>query len=1037
MFISPDSIQRVNDVPVEDIIGQYVSLKKAGAQYRSCCPFHDEKTPSFTVTPSKGIFKCFGCGEGGNGINFVMKYERLEWKDAIKKVAEISGVKLEYIQGDDPEYKERKEKEDNLHSVLEWANGKFVGQFKGSPAEAAMKDRGFEEADFKFWSIGYAPEGGKFLQVPLVEKGNATLGFQAGLLKMNNGSHYDAFRHRIIYPIHDHRGRVVSFAGRLLEGEGPKYLNGPESPVYEKSKVLYGLFQNQTAIRKAKKAYLVEGYNDVIALCKHEVQNVVASCGTAFTSEQARLLKKFTDTVIIFYDGDAAGIKAGVKALPLLLAQGLNVFTVVNMPEGKDPDDLCQMTDIQAFLERNIEDAVESYAKKIYDAADGVTGLAEARLAIAEIISYLPNEVYRDSYIQAISKTLKEKVTVLRKEVERLITARIVKIKAEHTGEDNVGGCFPRTDEQRSDYYRFGFWEEEDEKTGFGLFFQTKNGNIKLSNFIIKSLFRIEGVDDSKRIFEIRNQWQTRIVDLPTESLSSIARFTTRVESMGNFVFEGAQAQVNKLKLKLYGNEEQCREIKNLGWQTPGFWAFANGLFDGHQWYDVDTFGIAEVNDGKYFIAALSSIYSGDPNAFISDKRFIHIKNSNISFERWAELFVRVHGKTNGMLGILYFTSALFRDFFIKRFELFPHLFLFGQPATGKSQMARGLMSMFGKQQDVFNLNSGTNAGFFKKLGEFVNALVFLDEYSNNIDEKRTQLLKSAADGVGHVKSESTKDERTISTPVRSSALIAGQQLPNMDIALFTRCILTKFAKRDYDIPAYNELKELETTGLTSVTLQLLSLRDDVERRANEVFDQTFKAMKKYVNDKQQSCDDRLIRSYSLLMTMYELISDHYRMPVTDKDLITIIQQSMLEQNAQISGGNDVAIFWEYVEYLFSTHEIEEGRQFKFDGHKLLIRFHNIHKLYIKAYRQNTGRSGMDASSLRDYLANSDEWLGTVNSARFTDAFNNTEITSAYAFDYDKLSKKVNLIRTKGDAPHPSSLRQTNNHDSSKPKELF
>lgn len=1020
MLISQESIQRVLEVPVEDIVSHYIHLKQKGHSYESCCPFHDEKTPSFRVTPSKGIFKCFGCGEAGNGLSFAMKHKNLSWREAIEEVASFSSIKIEYIQGDDADWKEKLKKQEDGFSILQKAVNIYKEAFPGSVAEKTLLERGIQKEDISFWNIGYAP-GAKTIQKILKEAGANNLGIEIGILKVHNGTTYDTFNNRIMFPIRDHRGHFVGFGGRIIEGEGPKYMNSPESAIYDKSKILYGLFENQTAIKKSRKAVLVEGYMDVISLCRAGVQNTVASCGTSFTERQAKLLKKYTDTCIMFYDGDNAGIKAGHKSLEVLIKEGLNVFVVTNIPEGKDPDNIANelKDETGEFIEKNSVDAILFYAHQLYKDADGPSGIASAKIKIAELISLLPSDVVRNTYIDEIQRTLKFNKSQFRKEVETKISARIAAIKTEKYSDEDIQGCFPRTDEQRADYLRYGFWEEEDEKAGFGLYFAGKNGNTKLSNFLINSLFRIEGVDDSKRIFSIRNVYAEKIVDLPTQALSSLSQFTTRVESMGNFVFEGGQANINKLKLKLYANETHCKEIKNLGWQPSGFWAFANGVYDGNQWCDVNSYGIAEVGQNNYFIAALSNIYAGDDQAFISDKRFIHIKNSNVSFELWSKLFINVHGDTNGLLGVLFFAAAIFRDYIIKRMELFPHLFLFGQPATGKSQLARGLIGMFGKQQDVFNLNSGTNPGFFKKLGEFANSIVFFDEYTNTLDEKRVQLLKSSADGVGHIKSESTKDERTISTPVRSSCVIAGQQLPNLDIALFTRCILCTFGTREFDLKSYDELKDIEQKGITSVTLQIIAIRKEFEREFHTVFDGNFKELKGALQKENVSIDDRIIRNYSVLLTLFVIMEKHFKMPMSLNKALKILVENMKDQNALISGGNDVNTFWDYVEYLFSERIIEEGRHFKFEGDKLLIRFKIIHKLYHKHFRSNTGKQGMDASSLQDYLKNSPEWMGTVSSTKFQSDHNGSETGSAYVFDYTKLEKKINLVRIK-DTPTPN-----------------
>lgn len=328
-------------------------LKKKGANWMACCPFHQEKTPSFSVNPSKGFYKCFGCGKGGTAYNFIMEMEGLNFPEAVKRVAEISGVMLPELE-DDVDYarskKKREEKKQIADQVIElnqvalefWEKELQGKSKKAKEARAYLEQRGISDEVQKQFRIGFAPDGWDNLLSVLRDFGaDEKLIAQSGLVSVNEEKDrtFDRFRGRIIFPVLDVNGNPVAFGARSLDPEDqPKYLNSPETPAYIKGEHLYGLFQGKDEIRKKKFAILVEGYLDLIALAQFGVTNVAASLGTAFTPEQSKLLSRFAKSVVINYDGDSAGIKAARRAVEHLLPQDFDIKVLV-LPDGKDPDD--------------------------------------------------------------------------------------------------------------------------------------------------------------------------------------------------------------------------------------------------------------------------------------------------------------------------------------------------------------------------------------------------------------------------------------------------------------------------------------------------------------------------------------------------------------------------------------------------------------------------------------------------------------------------------------------------------------------------
>lgn len=341
---SNDAVQRVKDAAdIVEIIGEVVSLKKAGVNYKGCCPFHSEKTPSFTVNPQRGSFHCFGCNEGGDVFSFYMKYHNTTFPEALQNLARRYHVILPEKPLSHQDQTRAKQKS-GLYEVLE-KSANLYHELLLHGAEAAgarryLEERGIPLETVKSFKLGFAPEGWDFLARKLTSPEETELAVEAGLLvnsEKNPGRRYDRFRNRLLCPIFNLAGQVAGFSGRILGDGQPKYLNSPESPVYDKSRLLFGLYQNRETIRRHRRCLLVEGNFDLLALTARGLDYTAAPLGTALTNQQIRALKSYAEEVFILFDGDAAGIKAAVRAVPILLAEELPARVVV-LPPGHDPD---------------------------------------------------------------------------------------------------------------------------------------------------------------------------------------------------------------------------------------------------------------------------------------------------------------------------------------------------------------------------------------------------------------------------------------------------------------------------------------------------------------------------------------------------------------------------------------------------------------------------------------------------------------------------------------------------------------------------
>lgn len=442
-MITRETIDEVkNRVDIVDVVGDFVSLKRSGQNYKALSPFTNEKTASFYVVPAKGIFKDFSSGKGGDGITFVMEHEGMSYLEAIRYLAKKYGVEIKEEEGRSEQERASQSERDSLYILMNFAKdhykdlllhheeGKSIGL-------SYFRERGFNDRTIEKFELGYALNEWDNLTRTATGKGyTEDMLEKAGLLiKKDEGKKYDRFRGRVIFPVHNLSGKVIAFGARILtkEKDQPKYINSPETEIYHKSNVLYGLYQAKNEIRKHEFCYLVEGYTDVISMHQADVENVVASSGTALTEEQIKLMRRFTENVTVLYDGDAAGIKAALRGIDLVLKGGLNV-RIVLLPDGEDPDSYSRKhgsTEFKKFLSEHTQDFI-SFKISLYskEASNDPIKKAEAIREIVTTIGVIPDPIKRSVYIQETSRLLNIQESVLLSELNKiLIGERDKKIK--------------------------------------------------------------------------------------------------------------------------------------------------------------------------------------------------------------------------------------------------------------------------------------------------------------------------------------------------------------------------------------------------------------------------------------------------------------------------------------------------------------------------------------------------------------------------------------------------------------------------------
>ena len=413
---------------IEDVVGDFVTLRRRGSSLWACCPFHNEKTPSFHVEPARGIYKCFGCGKSGTAVGFLMEYEHLSYVDALRYLARKYHIEVQEEE-ESAEEIARRQRSESLLLVSDFARQFFNAQLKSgeghSVGYAYYRTRGIEDETIEKWGLGWAPSGRSTLVDAARQAGYKDEYLVAAGLALQNedGSLTDRFRERVMFPIHSVSGRVLAFSGRTLRSDNPaKYVNSPETEIYVKSRNLLGIYFAKSSIAREDRCILVEGNVDVVMMHQLGITNVVASCGTSLTVEQVRLIKKFTENITIMYDGDSAGIHAAERAVPMILDEGMNV-RIVPLPEGEDPDSFSRkhsLEEVRAYIAENEKDFIVFNTDKMLAQAAG-DPLKKAGLinGIADTIAHIPDAVKRTTYAEAVARQFDMEVSNLLERIAR------------------------------------------------------------------------------------------------------------------------------------------------------------------------------------------------------------------------------------------------------------------------------------------------------------------------------------------------------------------------------------------------------------------------------------------------------------------------------------------------------------------------------------------------------------------------------------------------------------------------------------------
>ncbi|MDG5799482.1 DNA primase [Marinilabiliaceae bacterium ANBcel2] len=448
--ITVDKVMEAAQMQITDVISDFINLKKRGVNYIGHCPFHNEKTPSFIVSPNKGIFKCFGCGKGGNAVNFIMEHEQISFVEAIKTLGKKFHIEVDEKEAS-PEDMARKNERESMLVLTEFAGKFFIKNlFESDEGHSVglsyLRSRGFRDDIIKRFQIGYSPEEkDAFIKAAQINGYKFDYLEKTGLAVSSENYRADRFRGRVIFPIHSLSGKVIGFGGRILKSnvKAAKYLNSPESEIYHKSKILYGIYQAKQDIVRSDKVFLVEGYTDVLSFYQNGIKNVVASSGTALTIDQISLMVRFTKNITLVFDGDEAGISASMRGTNLLLGEGVNV-KILLLPDGEDPDSFAKKyseDQLADYISQNEKDFIKFKTSLLVEESknDPVKRAGLIR-DIVKSISVIPDPIVRSVYVKECSSIMDVEEPVLYSEISKLNKQqRDVERKRKRYGDNSSG----------------------------------------------------------------------------------------------------------------------------------------------------------------------------------------------------------------------------------------------------------------------------------------------------------------------------------------------------------------------------------------------------------------------------------------------------------------------------------------------------------------------------------------------------------------------------------------------------------------------
>ena len=952
-MISDKTIEAVRNLDIEDVLKSWgLEFRRRGSTMFASCPFHSEKTPSFSITPGRNLWYCHSCHRGGDGIRFYMEREGMDFLQAVEAIAKANNLHIEYTREEqtDEQLEAAKLKESVLAAVAT-VHKFFFDQLR---VELSDEARAAREYAYSRWpedycstcGIGLAPKDSK----PLIEycKSKAItedLLVQSGIYKRDekSGRIYTLFRNRLVIPIRDRFGRVIAFTARYLGDDKAdkvgKYVNSCNSSVFTKGESVFGI-DRASRCRDALYYNIVEGAPDVLRLQSIGLENTVATLGTAWSGAQFDILKKHIQSLCFIPDSDppkdepfGPGFKAVMTNGAEAVRRGFDV-TVRELPfqEEKTEDDavILHKNDADEYiLTPEIYAAIPEkpfilwLAEKKFSVA---SSLAEQRVIVAEVadlLRHIKDDAIADECIASLAK-INGTVKAWKAAVSR----------AKGEARQRAAKSSPKNDaERRKELLRVCNLNIID-----NCFYTYDEGEaVRLSNFYLESLYHIKDETNGTRLFRMVNKFNESVdIEFRESELCSLTTFQQRVGSVGNYIWRAKIDKLNNVKEYLYRGTRSAERVRKMGWDgINGFFAFGNGVFNGDRFLAVDDLGIVETAPNRsFYIPATSKMYENNPEIYQFERLFIHENRSGIKLYDFAVQLVRVFGD-NAKIAFCYLLATLYRDVIFNRTRHFPILNLFGEKGTGKTTLATSLQSFFIHSVDPPNLGVTSVPAMNDRVSQAVNSLVVFDEYKNDLDVRKIAYLKGLWGGGGQTKKNQNTDGMAAQTIISTGIALCGQDKPTQDMALFTRVLFLAFSKTSFSKPerdAYEDLVAMCSLGNTHLTLEVLGHRQLFEKNFSNAYSLTKSELSKIVEG--EKIHDRIFGNWIIPLAAFRTLESVLSLPFGYNDLLTVAVAGMRLQNETAQESSEMGDFWEALQGFHTQGRAIDKAHFRIKWHR-------------------------------------------------------------------------------------------------------
>lgn len=1012
-----------------------------------CSPFKNERTPSFKVSNVKNIWKDFGSGKGGTSIiDFIQAYKGVNFIEAVKLACETLNIPIEYEKETD-EQKEKRSQKQSLTQILkktaEIYRQNFVGLPPESEAKKYMLSRNFTDEIVDNFGIGYALAGlyEAFKEQAIVSDGEAL-----GLLRKNNqGNYYDFFKGRIIFPIADKYGYCVGFGGRILTNDKkqPKYINSPESAIFDKSNLLYGFHLARNTIAQTGEVYLVEGYTDVMRMHQIGFTNTVATLGTALTPQHLQQLKKLCRKVIIFRDSDSAGQNAAHRDLEMILQAGLFAELVVFPSETKeDPDSIGQRPEAVELIKYSRNDAILHLIGEAYRAAlDRYTekhGERKKALLLPEdkknltelagkLVGCIPDNTTREAYTEQLKELFKIKIASKSEKFEKqYIKAPDIIIDM---GEKNSSLSRPVGDGDGSlDFYHFP--DEVDdpylykrEIIEYGLFqhrnrIYTSAGKegkeyfMAISNFSIEIVQHMQDEQFPMKLIRICNVHNTeKIFDVISDKINTLPSFKNVVTSYGNFSFSGTAAQHERLLRFLFDRMGNGRKIDVLGWQPEGFWVWNNKIvIPGEREEIINKEGLFKLNNESYYIPSANRNYDKNIYKYGAQKKFKSFETS-MSIPNYFRQVYKVH-RGYAITGILFGIGSLFQDIVVSCTGFFPILFYFGPASTGKDNICEAIQSFTGVPQTAIQLEgaASTIKAQIREFAQFSNGISQLSEYKRG-NPQVDGIIKGLWDRRGYKRGSIESKVAVDEVPIISSTILTGNDYPSAE-ALISRLIWEEMESREFseeEKKEYDKLKDIVRKGISGISDTFINQRQLFEERFLDTYRVNKIALGKI--EKLQNVPTRIIDNLSVLHTIYNIFEAQQFFPFGKADMIDHFEKIVENQKRKLDTDSPINKFWDC---FLSCMRLTQGEKLRVDinvreeGGLLKFNFTTVFSIIQRQWFVQYREASPSKAEMRKLIKECDAYRDEAKSIRINMELNSP--TSAFILDLNKINIKQELM---------------------------